>query len=157
LVLLTAWGGVDYAWGSPVILGLGAAVLALTVALVAVENRVPEPALPMRLFRLRTVSLACAISFLVGIALFGGTTYLPTFLQIANGASASNSGLLLVPLLVGLVGSSMVAGAVVSRTGRYRWFPIGGTAITTVGMALLATLDTGSSSLESAVYMLIFG
>jgi EmrB/QacA subfamily drug resistance transporter len=157
LVLLTAWGGSEYDWGSSVIIGLGIAVVVLTAALVWVEGRAAEPALPLRLFRLRTVSVACAVSFVVGIAMYGGTTYLPTFLQIANGASASNSGLLLVPLLLGLVGSSMVAGQVVTRTGRYRVLPIIGMAVATVGMYLLSTLDTDSSNLESAAYMVVFG
>jgi MFS family permease len=89
--------------------------------------------------------------------MYGGTTYLPTFLQIANGASASNSGLLLVPLLLGLVGSSMVAGQIVTRTGRYRVLPIVGMAVATVGMYLLSTLGTDSSNLESAAYMVVFG
>jgi MFS family permease len=140
-----------------VIVGLGVGVVVLAGALVWVERRVAEPALPLRLFHLRTVSIACAISFLVGIAMYGSTTYLPTFLQIANGASASNSGLLLVPLLIGLVGASMAAGQVTSRTGRYRVFPIVGMGTATVGMFLLSTLDTDSSSLRSACYMAVLG
>jgi MFS family permease len=157
LVLLTTWGGNEYDWTSGVILGLGAAVLAMVTALIFVERRVPEPALPLRLFRLRTVTIACVVSFVVGVAMFGASTYLPTFLQVANGASASNSGLLLVPLLAGLVGASMVAGQFVSRTGRYRVFPIVGMAVSTVGMALLSTLDTDSSRWESATFMVIIG
>jgi EmrB/QacA subfamily drug resistance transporter len=157
LVLLTTWGGTEYAWGSTVIVGLGVAVAALAAALVWVEGRVPEPALPLRLFRVRTISVACAVSFVVGIAMYGSTTYLPTFLQIANGASASNSGLLLVPLMIGLVGASMVAGQVVTRTGRYRFFPIVGMAVASVGMLLLASLGTDSSRLESTAYMAVLG
>jgi EmrB/QacA subfamily drug resistance transporter len=157
LVLLTAWGGTEYAWGSPTIVGLGAGVVVLVAALVWVEARVREPALPLRLFRLRTVSVACAVSFVVGIAMYGSTTYLPTFLQIANGASASNSGLLLVPLLIGLVGASTLAGQVVTRTGRYRVFPIAGMAMGAVGMYLLSTLGPDSSSLRSATYMVVLG
>ena len=157
LVLLTTWGGNEYGWTSGVILGLAVAVLVMVAALLLVESRVPEPALPLRLFRLRTVSIACAVSFVVGVAMFGATTYLPTFLQVANGASASNSGLLLVPLLAGLVGASMVAGQFVSRTGRYRVFPIVGMAVASLGMALLSTLDTDSSRWESAAYMVVIG
>jgi predicted MFS family arabinose efflux permease len=103
------------------------------------------------------VSVACAVSVVVGVAMYGGTTYLPTFLQIATGASASNSGLLLVPLLIGLVGSSMVAGQIVSRTGRYRVFPIVGMGVATVGMYLLSRLGTASSNLESTGAMVVFG
>ncbi|MGH9212096.1 MAG: MDR family MFS transporter [Acidimicrobiales bacterium] len=157
LVLLTTWGGTEYTWGSPTIVGLGAVVVALTVAFVAVERRTAEPAIPLRLFRVRTVTIACAVSFVLGVAMFGATTYLPTFLQVANGASASNSGLLLVPLLAGLVGASMLAGQVVTRTGRYRVFPITGMAIASLGMFLLSTLDTDSSRLESGGYMVILG
>lgn len=157
LVLLTTWGGNEYEWASPTILGLGVGVIALIVALIAVERRVAEPALPLRLFRIRTVSVACAVSFVLGVAMYGSMTYLPTFLQIANGASASNSGLLLVPLLIGLVGSSMVAGQFVSRTGRYRTFPIVGMAIATLGMFLLSTLGADSPRTASAGYMVILG
>jgi Major Facilitator Superfamily len=93
----------------------------------------------------------------VGIAMYGSTTYLPGFLQVANGASASNSGLLLIPLLGGLIGASMVAGQVVARTGRYRGFPIVGMAVASLAMLLLSTLDTGSSRLESGAYMVLLG
>lgn len=157
LVLLTTWGGSDYAWGSPTIVGLGAAVVALVVALILVERRVAEPALPLRLFGMRTVSVSCAVSFVVGVAMFGAMTYLPSFLQIANGTSASNSGLLLLPLLLGLIAASMFAGQYVSRTGRYRVFPIVGTAIATLGIFLLSTLDTESSRIESGGYMVVLG
>ncbi|HEV7758241.1 MAG TPA: MDR family MFS transporter [Acidimicrobiales bacterium] len=157
LVLLTSWGGTEYDWASPTIVGLGLGVAVLVLALVVVERRAAEPALPLRLFRLRAVWVACAVSVVVGVAMYGGTTYLPTFLQIATGASASNSGLLLVPLLIGLVGSSMVAGQIVSRTGRYRAFPILGMGVATVGMYLLSLLGTDSSNLESAGAMVVFG
>jgi EmrB/QacA subfamily drug resistance transporter len=157
LVLLTTWGGSEYDWLSPPIVGLGIGLVALVVALIAVERRVAEPALPLRLFRLRTVSIACGVSFVLGVAMYGSTTYLPTFLQIANGASASNSGLLLMPLMVGLVGSSMIAGQFVSRTGRYRTFPILGMAIATLAMFLLSTLGTDSPRMASAGYMVVLG
>jgi EmrB/QacA subfamily drug resistance transporter len=157
LVLFTTWGGTQYAWGSPVIIGLALATLALGAGFVAVERRAVEPAIPLRLFRVRTFAIAAAVSLLVGMAMFGAITYLPTFLQVANGVSASNSGLLLVPLMGGLVVASIVAGQVISRTGRYRYFPILGMALTTVGMYLLSTLDTGSSRLESGAYMVLLG
>jgi EmrB/QacA subfamily drug resistance transporter len=157
LVLLTTWGGTQYAWGSPVILGLGIATVVLTVAFVVVERRVTEPAIPLRLFRMRTFVIACGVSFLIGAAMFGAITYLPTFLQVANGASASNSGLLLVPLMGGMLTASITSGQVISRTGRYRVFPIIGTAVTTVAMFLLSTLDTASSRWESGAYMALLG
>ena len=157
LVLLTTWGGTEYAWSSPVIIGLGIATLVLGAAFVAVERRVDEPALPLRLFRTRTFVIAAAVSLIVGMAMFGAITYLPTFLQVANGASASNSGLLLVPLMGGLLTASIIAGQIITRTGRYRMFPIIGMAVTTVGMYLLSTLDTQSTRLESGAYMVLLG
>jgi EmrB/QacA subfamily drug resistance transporter len=157
LVLLTTWGGSQYAWDSPVILGLGAASILGAVGFVLVERRSPEPAIPLRLFRLRTFNVAAAVSFIVGIAMFGAITYLPTFLQVANGASASNSGLLLVPLMGGLLVASIVAGQLITRTGRYRRFPIAGMALTAVAMYLLSTLDTTSTRWESGFYMVLLG
>jgi EmrB/QacA subfamily drug resistance transporter len=143
LVLLTTWGGTEYAWSSPIIVGLGLAT--------------EEPTLPLRLFRIRTFVIASLVSLLVGMAMFGAITYLPTFLQVANGASASNSGLLLVPLMGGMLAASIGSGQVISRTGRYRAFPVVGTAVTTAGMFLLSTLDTQSTRLESGSYMLVLG
>jgi EmrB/QacA subfamily drug resistance transporter len=157
LVLLTTWGGTEYAWGSPVIAGLGVATVVLGGLFVLVEHRAPEPAIPLRLFRTRTFNVASAVSFIVGIAMFGAITYLPTFLQVANGASASNSGLLLVPLMGGLLITSIIAGQIITRTGRYRRFPIAGMAVSSVAMYLLSTLDTGSSRWESGLYMALLG
>jgi EmrB/QacA subfamily drug resistance transporter len=157
LVLLTSWAGVDYAWGSPMIIGLGVLTVVLGVAFVAVERRAVEPAMPLRLFRVRTIVLSSAILFIVGVCMFGAVTYLPTLLQIANGASASNAGLLLVPLMFGILGSSILAGQIISRTGRYRIFPVAGMAVGTVGMYLLSTLSTDSSRFESGLYMAVLG
>ncbi|HEY2997303.1 MAG TPA: MDR family MFS transporter [Acidimicrobiales bacterium] len=157
LVLLTTWGGTQYAWGSPVILALGAATVVLGAAFVVVERRAAEPAIPLRLFRIRTFNVAAAVSFVIGAALFGAITYLPTFLQVANGASASNSGLLLVPIMGGLLVASIAAGQIITRTGRYRRFPIVGMAVTALAMFLLSTLDTTSSRWESGAYMALLG
>jgi EmrB/QacA subfamily drug resistance transporter len=157
LVLLTTWGGNEYAWGSPVIAGLGVATVVLGGLFVLVERQVSEPAIPLRLFRMRTFNVATAVSFVIGIAMFGAITYLPTFLQVANGASASNSGLLLVPIMLGLLTTSIIAGQIITRTGRYRRFPIAGMAVTSVAMYLLSTLDTGSSRWESGFYMALLG
>jgi EmrB/QacA subfamily drug resistance transporter len=157
LVLFTTWGGTEYAWGSPVIVGLALATVVLGAAFAVVERSAAEPAIPLRLFRLRTFVVSSAVSLLVGMAMFGAITYLPTFLQVANGVSASNSGLLLVPLMGGMLLASVSAGQLISRTGRYRHFPIIGMAMMSVGMYLLSTLDTGSSRLESAAYMVVLG
>jgi EmrB/QacA subfamily drug resistance transporter len=157
LVLLTTWGGAEHAWGSPVIVGLAAGTVVAGAAFVVVERRAAEPAIPLRLFRIRTFVVATTVSFVVGAAMFGAITYLPTFLQVANGASASNSGLLLVPVMGGLLASSIIAGQVVSRTGRYRRFPVAGMALSVVAVYLLSTLGTGSSRWESGLYMALFG
>jgi EmrB/QacA subfamily drug resistance transporter len=157
VVLLTTWGGVDYAWGSPTIIGLGVAAAVLGAAFVVVERRAPEPAMPLRLFRVRTFNIGAAVSFVIGMAMFGAITYLPTFLQVANGASASNSGLLLIPIMGGMLVASIAAGQTITRTGRYRRFPIAGTALTGLGLFLLSTLDTGSSRWESGLYMVLLG
>src|SRR5262245_19670109 len=124
LVLLTSWGGVEYEWGSPVIIALAVTTIVFGAAFVLVERRVDDPAIPLHLFRIRTLALSCVILAIVALAMFGAIAYLPTLLQIANGASAANAGLLLVPLMIGLFGSSIVSGQIISRTGRYRVFPI---------------------------------
>jgi EmrB/QacA subfamily drug resistance transporter len=157
LVLMTSWAGVEYAWSSPVIIGLAVATLVLGMSFVFVELRVDEPAMPMHLFRIRTLTISCVVLAIVGLCMFGAIAYLPTLLQIANGASASNAGLLLVPLMIAVFSSSIIAGQIISRTGRYRWFPIGGLAIAACGMYLLSTLDTASSRFESGLYMAVLG
>jgi EmrB/QacA subfamily drug resistance transporter len=157
LVLLTTWGGTEYAWGSGVIVGLGVVTAVLLAAFVAVERRVDEPTLPLRLFRLRTFRIASAVSLIVGVAMYGAITYLPTFLQVANGVSASNSGLLIVPVMAGLLTASVTAGQIITRTGRYRLFPVVGMAVASAGLFLLSTLDVGSSRWESSAYMFVFG
>jgi EmrB/QacA subfamily drug resistance transporter len=157
LVLLTTWGGTEYAWGSGVIVGLGVVTAVLLAAFVVVERRVDDPTLPLRLFRLPTFRIAAVVSLIVGVAMYGAITYLPTFLQVANGASASNSGLLIVPVMAGLLSASIAAGQIITRTGRYRVFPILGMAVASLGLFLLSTLDVGSSRWESGLYMFVLG
>jgi EmrB/QacA subfamily drug resistance transporter len=156
-VLLTTWGGNEYAWGSPVIVGLGVASVALVALFIGAERRAVEPALPLRLFRLRTFNIASIVSLCVGVAMYGASSYLPTLLQVANGASASDSGLLLTPLMLGMLGTSSLTGQIITRTGRYRIFPLIGTILAAVGMFLLSTLNTGSSRWESGVFMAVLG
>jgi EmrB/QacA subfamily drug resistance transporter len=157
VVLVTTWGGNEYDWGSPTIVGMLLGAAMLLIAFVAVERRAAEPILPLRLFRVRTFDLSSGIALMIGIAMFGVISFLPLFLQTVNGASATDSGLLLAPLMLGLLGASIVAGRAVTRTGRYRRYPIAGTIITSVGMLLLATLDASSSRTESGVYMVVCG
>ena len=157
LVLLTTWGGSQYPWGSPTILALGVAVLALIGAFVAIERRAVEPVIPLRLFRGRTFSLSSGISFMIGFALFGVISYLPLFLQLARGASATGSGLTMLPLMGGLLVASLGSGQVISRTGRYRLFPIAGTAMATVGMYLLSTMSGTTPKIVTMGYMVVLG
>jgi len=157
LVLATTWGGVEYPWASPQIIGLGVFATIAAVAFVTVERRAAEPLLPLRLFRVRTFGLACGIGLLVGVGMYGVIAFLPLFLQTVHGQSASDSGLLLIPLMLGLIGASVAAGQRVTRTGRYRAFPIAGTAVLTAGLFLLSRLDGSSTNLQSGLFMLVAG
>jgi EmrB/QacA subfamily drug resistance transporter len=157
LVLLTTLGGTTYGWGSSFIVGLGClSVLAMT-ALVAVERRAAEPILPPELFRNSVFRITSAVGFVVGFALFGALTYLPLFQQVVRGLSPTASGLQLVPLMIGLLAASIGSGQLISRTGRYKRFPILGTAISIVGLLLLSRLEPGTGSFEVGVYMLVLG
>ncbi|HWC85585.1 MAG TPA: MFS transporter [Solirubrobacteraceae bacterium] len=157
VVLLTTLGGTSYAWDSPFIIGLGAGALALIIAFLAVERRAPEPVLPPRLFRNRVFSVTSGMGFVVGFALFGSVVYIPLFLQVVNGASPTGSGLRLLPLMAGLLTTSIVSGQIISRTGRYKVFPIIGTAVLAVGLVLLSTMSAHTTSLQSSAYMLVVG
>jgi EmrB/QacA subfamily drug resistance transporter len=157
VVLVTTWGGSEYAWGSPLIVGLSVAAAVLLAAFVVVERRAEEPLLPLRLFRDPIFTVSSGVGMLVGVAMFGAISFLPLFLQVAGGVSPTNSGLLLVPLMLGLLGASIFAGQVVTRTGRYRILPISGTATAALGMFLLSTMDPGTSRMVSGLYMAVLG
>jgi len=157
IVLLTTLGGTSYGWGSPFIIGLGVGAVALLITFIAVEQRAPEPVLPPRLFRNRVFSVTAGMGFVVGFALFGSVVYIPLFLQVVNGASPTGSGLRLLPLMLGLLTTSIVSGQLITRTGRYKVFPIFGTAVLIVGLGLLSTMTASTTSLQSSGYMLIVG
>lgn len=157
LLLALVWGGSEYPWGSSTILGLFAASAVLTGLFLWWEQRIEEPILPLRLFGGRVFSTGVALSFLLGGAMFGAIVFLPLFLQVATGASATNSGLLLLPLMAGLMTTSITSGRVIARTGRYKRWPIAGMAIAAVGMFLLSTMEPETSRLTSSLYMLVVG
>ncbi|MFJ3787084.1 MFS transporter [Kitasatospora sp. NPDC090091] len=157
LVLMTSLGGTTWAWSSWRIIGLGVLGALLLVAFVLVERTAAEPVLPLRLFRSRTFSLVAVISFVVGFAMFGALTYLPTFLQVVMGVSPTLSGIHMLPMVLGMLATSIGSGQVVARTGHYRAFPIAGTAVTTVGLVLLSRLDENTSTFEMSCYFLVFG
>jgi EmrB/QacA subfamily drug resistance transporter len=157
VVLLTTWGGTEYAWGSSTILGLGAAAAVLLAVFGLVERRAAEPIIPLALFRNSTFDISSAVSFIIGFAMFGVISFLPLYLQLVTGASATNSGLLLLPLMFGLLGASTLSGQLISRTGRYKIFPVAGTAIATVGMWLLSTMTPATGRTTSTLYMIVVG
>ncbi|HWE15303.1 MAG TPA: MDR family MFS transporter [Solirubrobacteraceae bacterium] len=157
IVLLSTLGGTSYPWASPTIIGLGVVSVGLVVAFVLAERRAAEPVLPPRLFRDRVFSVTSAIGLVVGFALFGSVTYLPLFLQVVLGASPTGSGLQILPLMGGLLITSISSGQMISRTGRYKAFPIAGTAIMVVGLALLSTMGPHTSRLTASAFMFVLG
>ncbi|WP_069622299.1 MDR family MFS transporter, partial [Streptomyces niveus] len=157
LVLVASLGGTTWPWGSGQIIGLAVLAVILLVLFIRVERRAAEPVLPLGLFRIRTFALVCVISFIVGFAMFGAMTYLPTFLQIVQGVSPTLSGVHMLPMVFGLLLTSTVSGQIVSRTGRWKVFPIAGTGIIAIGLLLLHQLKVNSSTWEMSVYFFIFG
>ncbi|MFF2407520.1 MFS transporter [Streptomyces sp. NPDC058092] len=157
LVLLTSWGGTEYAWGSRTILGLGAGAVGTALLFLVVEHRAAEPIIPLRLFRDSIFNVTALVGAVVGVALFGAASYLPTFLQMVDGATATESGLLMLPMMGGIVVASVVSGQLISRTGRYRVHPILGGAVSVVGMWLLSRLETGTPRLEYSIAQAVLG
>jgi EmrB/QacA subfamily drug resistance transporter len=157
IVLFTSLGGTTYAWGSPQIVAMAVAGVLLLAAFPFVEHRAKEPILPLELFRNRTFVVTSAVGFIVGLALFGAVTYLPLYLQVVRGASPTSSGLTLTPLMAGLLVTSIVSGQLISRTGRYRAFPIAGTAITSVALYLLSNIAVDTPTWKTIGAMAILG
>ncbi|MFJ9351858.1 MFS transporter [Streptomyces sp. NPDC101237] len=157
LVLLTSWGGTEYAWGSRVILGLGAGAVAAAALFLLAERRAAEPLIPLRLFRDPVFNVTGLVGLVIGVALFGAASYLPTFLQMVDGASATESGLLMLPMMGGIVGASIVAGQLISHTGRYRIYPVLGGALSAVGMWLLSRLEVDTPRWQYSVWMAVLG
>jgi EmrB/QacA subfamily drug resistance transporter len=157
LILLTSLGGTTYPWRSAPIYILGVAGVVLIAVFVLVERRAAEPVLPLHLFKLRTFSVTSVVGFIVGFAMFGAITYLPAFFQVVRGISPTISGVYLLPLMAGLLLVSIGSGQIISKTGKYRFFPIAGSALMTLGLYLLSLMGVGSSTLQDAVYMLVLG
>jgi len=157
LILLTTWGGQQYAWGSSTIVGLGALSTILLVAFCFVEARVAEPIIPLDLFRNRTFSAASAVGFVIGFTMFGSIVYLPLYLQIVHGASPTLSGLELLPMVGGMLITFVLSGQLVSRTGRYKIFPIIGSAVLALGLVFLTRLGSHTSFGFAAIDMFVVG
>jgi EmrB/QacA subfamily drug resistance transporter len=157
LVLLTSLGGVTYPWSSAPIITLAVLGAVFVAAFVLAERRAAEPVMPLHLFRLPVFAAASAIGFVVGFAMFGALTYLPQYMQIVKGISPTSSGLRLLPLMAGLLLTSITTGQLISRWGRYKVFPIVGTALMTVGLYLLSHLGVHTPALATSLYMFVLG
>ncbi|HEX6075450.1 MAG TPA: MDR family MFS transporter [Micromonosporaceae bacterium] len=157
LLLATSWGGIEYPWSSPLIIGLLVAGLTLSVAFVVVESRVREPILSLSLFRRRTFALGNAGAFVFGLGMFGSIIFVPMYLQVVKGTSPTDSGLLMVPMMAGVIITSIVTGRAISRIGRYKWATVSGAVVTTTGMLLFAQLDVDTPLWLAFCYMVVLG
>jgi EmrB/QacA subfamily drug resistance transporter len=157
LILVTTWGGNQYPWGSATIVGLGIAGVVLLALFVWQEHRAAEPIIPLTLFRSRVFDVANAMGFTIGMAMFGAIIFIPLYLQLVYGETPTESGLRMLPLMAGLLVASISSGRAISRIGRYKVFPIAGTAILICGMYLLSRLGVGTAASVTALYMLVVG
>jgi EmrB/QacA subfamily drug resistance transporter len=157
IVLLTSWGGLTYPWDSPTIISLGAVALLAAALFVLVERRAAEPIMPLSLFRNRNFTLATLIGIAVGVAMFSTIAYLPTFLQMVNGVTATGSGLMMLPMTAGMLIASIGTGQLISRTGRYKIYPIIGPVILLTGLVLLSRISDSTPYPFTALGMLMLG
>ena len=157
LLLVTVWGGTEYAWGSLVIVSLTIIGIALIGLFIVQERRAPEPVLPLRLFRNSIFTVANVSSFIVGLAMFGVIIFVPLYLQVVNGATPTKSGLLLTPLMLGLIVGSVGSGRIITHWGRYKVFPVAGMVTMTIGLFLLSLFDAHTSRLTQSLYMAVVG
>lgn len=157
MVLVASLGGTTWAWDSVQIIALAVLSVVLLMAFINTERRAAEPVLPLKLFRIRTFSLVAVISFIIGFAMFGAMTYLPTFLQVVHGITPTMSGVHMLPMVFGMLITSTASGQIVSRTGRWKVFPLVGTALTAAGLMLLHQLSETSSTWQMSICFFVFG
>ncbi|MGW5866392.1 MDR family MFS transporter [Streptomyces sp. NPDC055239] len=157
LVLVTTWGGTEYAWTSTVIMELIAIGVVALISFVIVQKKAAEPILPLHIFRNLNFTLMSVIGFLTGFVMFGAMLFLPLYQQAVQGASATNSGLLLLPMLLSMMVVSFFSGRFTTSTGKYKIFPIAGTVLMVLGLFLLSTMDTDTTRFMSGVYMAVLG
>ncbi len=157
LTLATSWGGTTYPWKSGTIIGLFVGSAVALGAFVWVESRVTAPILPTRLFGSPVFSVCCVLSFVVGFAMLGALTFLPTYMQFVDGVSATTSGLRTLPMVAGMLCTSMGSGVLVGRTGRYKIFPIAGTAVMAIAFLLLSRMNPSTSAVLQSLYLFILG
>ncbi|MGW5272840.1 MDR family MFS transporter [Streptomyces sp. NPDC004044] len=157
IVLVTTWGGSQYAWDSAVIMELAAIGVVSLVGFLFVETKAAEPIIPLHIFRNRNFTLMSLVGFMSGFVMFGAVLFLPLFQQSVQGASATNSGLLLLPMLLSMMIVSLIAGRVTTSTGKYKIFPIIGSVLMVAGLFLLSQMDTDTTRFTSGVYMAVLG
>ena len=157
LLLVTAWGGATYPWRSPEIVSLAVAGVLLSLLFVVRQRTAAQPIIPLRLFASRTFSLVTATGLLVGAAMFGSIVFLPVFFQLVTGATATQAGLLLTPLMGGVIVSSTLSGRIITRTGRYKAHPVTGSVLVAAALGLLATMDTTTTRLEAGAFTALLG
>lgn len=157
LTLATSWGGGEYAWNSPMIIGLFVASAAALAVFVWVEIHATEPILPIRLFASPVFTVCCILGFIVGFAMLGALTFLPTFMQFVDGVSATTSGLRTLPMVAGMLITSIGSGNIVGRTGRYKLFPVAGTAVMATGFLLLSRMDAATPTWQQSLYLFVLG
>lgn len=157
IVIYTDLGGIAYGWTDPGMIALAAGAVVALAGFLFAERRAAEPVLPLYLFRDRTFSLAAGVALIVGFALFGSVTYIPLFLQVVTGASPTTSGLQMLPMMGGMLVTSITSGQLISRRGHYRIFPIIGTAVMSVGLLLLSRMHAGTSIVDASLRMLVLG
>jgi EmrB/QacA subfamily drug resistance transporter len=156
-ILATDLGGATFPWSSPVIISMiGASIVALALFL-AIERRAAEPVLPLRLFSNRTFAVSAGVGTVAGFAMFGSVTYMPVFLQIVTGSSPTGSGLQLVPMMGGMLVTSVISGQLISRTGKYKIFPVIGTIVMVAGLFLLSRMTTHTTRMQASLFMLVLG
>jgi EmrB/QacA subfamily drug resistance transporter len=157
LLLVVTWGGQRYAWDSPTIIGLGAAFIVLAAVFLFWETKAAEPVLPLRLFRHPVIAVSAVVLFIGFLSFFSVLVYLPLFMQVVQGANATDSGLLLVPMMLGVIVSTSLSGWAIHKTGKYKIYPVLGLAVVPVAMFLFSTMDTSTSMVVTSIYMVIFG
>jgi EmrB/QacA subfamily drug resistance transporter len=157
LILLTSLGGTTYPWASAPIYILGIAGALLIVAFVFAERHAAEPILPLHLFRTRVFSVTSLVGLIVGFSMFGAIAFLPAFFQVVRGISPTISGVYLLPTMAGMLVVSITSGQVIARTGKYRYFPIAGSGVMTVGLFLVSRMSPTTSTLQDALSMLVLG
>src|SRR3954454_14196500 len=157
ILLVTTWGGQQYAWDSPEVVGMGAAAIVLLVAFLLQERRAPEPILPLRLFNDPSFDIVAIVLFLTTLSFFATVVFMPVFLQVVTGATATSSGLLLLPLLIAGTASTAISGRLMSRPGRYKVFPVVGLSLMAIGLFLLSRMDASTSQAPASVLLVVFG